>query len=177
MLGDKMEQALNDQVNAELYSAYLYLAMAAHFQAVNLPGFANWMRVQTQEELFHAVKFYDFILQRGGRVSLTAIGAPPPKWNSPREAFEATLAHEQKVTARINRLVELAWEEKDHATYNFLQWFVSEQVEEEANAHELVQKLKLMGDDKSALFMLDRELATRVFVPPASGTETAAGTN
>jgi ferritin len=171
MISRKMEKAINEQINAELYSAYLYLAMAAHFQALNLPGFANWMRVQTQEETAHAIKFYDFVLQRGGRVTMTAIAAPPVKWDSPLAAFQHTYEHETKVTERINQLTDAALAEKDHATHNFLQWFISEQVEEEANANQLVQKLTLMGNDKSALFMLDRELAARVFINPL----TAAG--
>ena len=168
MLNKKMEKALNDQVNAELYSAYLYLSMAACFQAMNLPGLANWMRVQTQEEMFHAVKFYDFILQRGGSVKLAAIAAPPVAWASPLKAFEHTLSHEEAVTARINNLVSAATSAKDYATNNFLQWFVSEQVEEEANANELVQRLKLIGKSAEALLLLDQELAKRVFVMPAA---------
>jgi len=170
VISKKMEKAINDQINAELYSAYLYLSMAAHFQAQNLPGFANWMRVQTQEETAHAVKFYDFVLQRGGKITLAPIKGPPTTWASPLAAFQHTAEHEAMVTGRINKLTDAALAEKDHASHNFLQWFISEQVEEEANANELVQKLTLMGQDKSALFMLDRELAARVFVNPLIAT-------
>ena len=167
MLSKKMEAALNSQFNAETYSAYLYLSMAAYFQSISLGGFANWMRVQAQEELTHAMKFYDFINERGGRVTLTAIDAPPTKWKSILDVFEATLSHEQKVTSLINDLVNLALKEKDHASQIFLQWFVSEQVEEEDSADEIVQKLKLIGDAGGGIFMLDREFAQRTFVAPA----------
>ncbi|MDA8165004.1 MAG: ferritin [Desulfobacteraceae bacterium] len=167
MLNRKMEQAINDQINAELYSAYLYLAMEAHFAAEGLPGFAAWMRVQTQEELFHAMKMYDFVHGRGGRVALGAIPKPPGKWKSPLDVFENVLAHEQKVTGLINVLVDLALAEKDHASHVFLQWFVTEQVEEEASAGEVLQKLRLIGKDANGLFVLDRELGLRTFTPPA----------
>jgi ferritin len=166
-----MQEALNKQINAEIYSAYLYLSMSAHFQSVNLAGFANWMRVQWQEELAHALKFYDYVNERGGRVVLQPVEAPPSAWDSPLALFEHVHQHEQKVTGMINKLVDLAVEIRDHATNNVLQWFVAEQVEEEASADEVVQKLKLVGDDPSALFMIDRELAQRVFVPPAAATE------
>jgi ferritin len=166
-----MQEALNKQINAEIYSAYLYLSMSAHFQSVNLAGFANWMRVQWQEELAHALKFYDYVNERGGRVVLQAVEAPPSAWDSPLALFEHVYQHEQKVTGMINKLVDLAVEARDHATNNFLQWFVAEQVEEEASANDVVQKLKLVGDDASALFMIDRELAQRVFVQPPTATE------
>lgn len=166
MLNRKMEKALNDQINAELYSAYLYLAMEAHFTMEGLPGFAAWMRAQTQEEMFHAMKMYDFIHERGGQAVLAAIAKPPGKWKSPVDVFENVLAHEQKVTGLINGLVDLALAEKDHATHIFLQWFVTEQVEEEASAGEVLQKLKLIGKDANGLFVLDRELGQRVFTPP-----------
>jgi ferritin len=166
-----MQEALNKQINAEIYSAYLYLSMSAHFQSVNLAGFANWMRVQWQEELAHALKFYDYVNERGGRVVLQPVEAPPSAWDSPLALFEHVHQHEQKVTGMINKLVDLAVEIRDHATNNVLQWFVAEQVEEEASADEVVQKLKLVGGDPSALFMIDRELAQRVFVPPAATTE------
>ncbi len=167
MIGEKMGMALNDQLNAELYSAYLYLSMSAYFQSLNLKGFANWMRVQTQEELLHAVKFYDFINNRGGRVKLAAIETPPSGWESPLEVFESAYQHEQKVTGLINNLVEIALEERDHATEIFLQWFVTEQVEEEDSVNTVIQKLKLMGDAPGGMFMLDNELGQRVFTPPA----------
>jgi ferritin len=167
MIGEKMIKALNDQLNAELYSSYLYLSMSAYFQSLNLKGFANWMRVQTQEELLHAVKFYDFINNRGGRVKLAAIETPPSEWESPLQIFETAYQHEQKVTGLINNLVEIALEERDHATQIFLQWFVTEQVEEEDSANTVIQKLKLMGDAPGGMFMLDNELGQRVFTPPA----------
>jgi ferritin len=168
MLSEKIANALNGQLNAELYSAYLYLSMEAYFQAANLPGFANWMRVQVQEEQFHAMKFYDFINDRGGRVTLTQIEAPPNQWDSPFAAFKAVLAHEQKVTGLINDLVDLAIQEKDHAANSFLQWFVDEQVEEEDNAGTIVGQLKLIKDSPQALFLMDKELSQRVFTPPAT---------
>jgi ferritin len=167
MIGEQMVKALNDQLNAELYSSYLYLSMSAYFQSLNLKGFANWMRVQTQEELLHAVKFYDFINNRGGRVKLAAIETPPSEWESPLQVFETAYQHEQKVTSLINNLVEIALEERDHATEIFLQWFVTEQVEEEDSANTVIQKLKLMGDAPGGMFMLDNELGQRVFTPPA----------
>jgi len=174
MIGKKMEAALNGQVNAELYSAYLYLSMESYFKSLDLNGFANWMRVQTQEEIVHAMKIYDFINERNGRAVLKAIEGPPTKWDSPRAVFEAAYAHEQKVTGLINGLVDLAIKEKDHATNTFLQWFVNEQVEEESSADQIVQQLKMMEDAPGGLFMLDRELAQRVFTPPpAQGQQQA----
>ncbi len=171
MVNKTIEGALNQQVNAELYSSYLYLSMSAYFRSINLPGFANWMRVQAQEELVHAMKFYDFINERGGRVTLQQVEAPPTEWSSPRDVFENVYKHEQKVTGLINDLVNLAVGERDHATNIFLQWFVTEQVEEEASAEEVVQKLKLVGDDSGGLFMLDGEMGQRVFTPPAASAE------
>jgi len=171
MLNNDMEKALNAQVNAEMYSAYLYLSMSAYFQSKSLGGFASWMRVQAQEEMVHAMKIYDFINERGGRVILAPIEAPPTEWNSPLATFEAVYEHEQKVTGLINELVELALEKHDHATNIFLQWFVSEQVEEEDSANDVVEKIKLMGDARGGLFMLDRELGQRVFTPPAATSE------
>lgn len=168
MLKKMVQNAINKQINAELHSAYLYLSMAAHFESINLKGFANWMRVQTQEETVHALKLYDFVCARAGRVNLTAIDGTETAWKTPLAAFEAAYAHEQKVTALIDDLVDLAIQESDHATNTFLQWFVNEQVEEEANADLVVQQLKLAGDNASALFLIDKELALRVFVPPAA---------
>jgi ferritin len=133
-----------------------------------LKGCANWMRVQTQEEMVHAMKFYDHVIQRGGRVVLADIEAPPTEWKSPREAFEKTYEHEQKVTGLIHDLVDLAIAEKDHASVSFLQWFVTEQVEEEESASDLAEKLKLIGGDGNGLLMLDKELGQRVFTPPAA---------
>jgi ferritin len=170
MLGQKMQDALNAQVNAEYYSSYLYLAMVAYFEAENLRGFANWMRVQAQEENMHAMKFYDFIVQRNGRVTLKAIEVPPATWESPLAVFEYAYKHEQHVTSLINNLVNLALAEGDHATNTFLQWFVNEQVEEEANADAIVQDLKRVGGSSEGLFLMDRELATR-----QPGPDVAAG--
>ena len=166
MITKKMQEALNDQINAEFYSAYLYLSMEAYFQSVNLPGFANWMRAQTQEELMHAMKIYDFVNERGGRVNLKEIAQPPAKWKSPLAVFQAAYKHEQMVTGLINSLVNLAIKEKDHATSTFLQWFVSEQVEEEASADQVVQKLKMTDEAPGGRFLIDRELGQRVFTPP-----------
>ncbi len=168
MISKKMEKALNEQVNAELFSAYLYLSMEAYFKSLNLNGFANWMRVQTQEEVAHAMKIYGFIDERGGRIALKAIEGPQTKWDSPLAVFKDIYKHEQKVTSLINNLVNLAIEEKDHATNTFLQWFVNEQVEEEASADQVVQQLKMMEKAPGGMFMLDRELAQRVFTPPAA---------
>jgi ferritin len=171
MIGEKMQDALNEQINAELYSAYLYLSMVAYFESVSLPGFANWMRVQTQEELTHAMKIYDYVNERGGRVTLKSIGEPPTEWKSPLAAFEDAYKHEQKVTGLINGLVNLAIEEKDHAANMFLQWFVNEQVEEENNADTIVRKLKLMADAPGGIYMIDNEMGQRVFTPPATEGE------
>lgn len=168
MIDKKMEEALNGQLNAELYSAYLYLSMAAYFESADLPGFASWMRVQDREEQFHAMKFYDYILERGGRVMLGPIEAPPSDWDSPLAVFEATLKHEQKVTGLINDLVYLAREEKDNASEIFLQWFVNEQVEEEDNAGTVLGQLKLIKDSPQALYTMDKEMAQRVFAPPTT---------
>jgi ferritin len=166
MLSNKMQDALNGQLNAELYSSYLYLSMAAYFLDLNLGGFANWMRVQAQEEDMHAMKFYNFLNERGGRILLKAIDGPPTEWDSPLAAFEAVLEHEQKVTGLINDLVELALAEHDHATNIFLQWFVTEQVEEEDSANDVIQQIKMIGEAKGGLFMLDRELGQRTFTAP-----------
>ncbi|MGB3341660.1 MAG: ferritin [bacterium] len=168
MLKENIQNAFNQQINAEMYSAYLYLAMSAYFESVNLKGFANWMQVQTQEEIAHAMKFYNYIFGRGGRVTLSAIDAPPKRWESPLAVFESTLQHEKKVTGLINGLVDLASSEKDQPTHNFLQWFVAEQVEEEASAYEVVQKIKLIADERDGLFLLDKELGQRVFTPPTT---------
>jgi ferritin len=171
MLSEKMDKALNDQIQAEIYSAYLYLSMQAYFESINLGGFANWMQVQYQEEMSHAMKFYGFINERGGRVILQAIDAPPSEWASPLAVFEATFEHEQKVTARINDLVDVAIAERDHATNNFLQWFVAEQVEEEDSVSGVLEQIKLVGEAQGGLFMLDRELGQRTFTQPAEDAE------
>jgi len=166
MVSDKMLEALNTQINAEIYSAYLYLAMAAYFDDLNLPGFANWMKVQDQEEKAHATIFYNYVVERGKRVRMKAIAEPPGEWDSPLDVYRAVYDHEVHVTSLINALVDQAKEESDHATYNRLQWFVGEQVEEEGAADAIVKQLKLIGDDGRGLLMIDRELAQRVYVPP-----------
>lgn len=165
MLSAKMQKALNTQLNEELFSSYLYLSMAAHFEAKNLKGFANWFRLQSQEEQMHGMKFFDFILQKGGKVTLTQIGDPKTEWKLLMEVFKETLKHEQKITGLINKLVDAAITEKDYATHTFLQWFVTEQVEEEASVEELIQKLEMIGDNKSGLYMFDNELGTRAAAP------------
>ena len=171
MLTQNMQKSLNDQITAETYSAYLYLSMAAYFEDQGLPGFSAWMKAQAQEELFHAMKFFNFVNDRGGRVLLGAIEQPPTEWTSVVDVFQATLDHEKHVTSLINKLVDLAIEGKDHATNNFLQWFVGEQVEEEDTAGQILNKLKLMDQASGGLFMLDKELGQRTFVPPAAGQE------
>ncbi|MBU2548593.1 MAG: ferritin [Proteobacteria bacterium] len=165
MLSPTIEDALNEQLNAEAYSGYLYLSMVAYFESIGLKGFAKWMGAQTREEFFHANKFYNYIIERSGRVSLKTIDAPPNQWESPLAAFAAAYEHERKVTGLINDLVGLAREEKDHASEIFLQWFVTEQVEEEASVEEVIQKLKLAGPQGAGLFMLDNELSQRVISP------------
>lgn len=161
MLSDKMQEALNAQINAELFSSYLYLSMAAYFYAENFPGFANWMRVQEQEERTHAYKFYNYIVSRNGRVNLRPIEGPQVEWASPLAAFEDAYQHERNVTGLIHKLVDLALSEGDHATHSFLKWFVDEQVEEEASVGAVVQDLRRAGDSPHILFMLDRELGGR----------------
>ncbi|MFH1090275.1 MAG: ferritin [Pseudomonadota bacterium] len=168
MLSQKMQAALNEQINAESYSAYLYLSMGAYFESLGLNGFAAWMGAQAREEVFHAFKIYTFINDRGGRVRLKAIEAPPTEWASPLAAFQDALAHEQKVTGLINSLVDMSREEKDHASDIFLQWFVTEQVEEEDSVGDVVLKLKLIGDEGNALFMMDKELGLRTVSPAAA---------
>lgn len=165
MISEKMQNALNSHLNEEFYSSYLYLSMAAYFEAKNLKGFANWFRIQTQEEHMHGMKFFDFILQKGGKVTLSQIATPKIKWKTIAEVFNDTLVHEQKITSLINKLVEVAMAEKDFATHTFLQWFVTEQVEEEANVEEIIQKIEMIGDNKSGLFLLDNELGSRVASP------------
>jgi len=169
MINERMQSALNAQINAEVYSEYLYYSMSAYFDSTGLPGMANWMNCQAQEEHFHAMKLFDYINERGGRVTLTAIEAPQTEWDSQLSVFEAAYAHEQKVTGLINGLMDIALEEKDHGTARMLQWFVEEQVEEEASADGVVQQLKWIGDSGQGMLMLNKELATRVFTPPPKG--------
>jgi ferritin len=172
MVSKKVEKALNEQLNYELQSAYHYAAMAAYFDDLNLEGFSNWMKIQVREEVAHSVKFYNFIDDRGGRIIMDAISKPPAHFDSPLAAFEAVLEHERSVTKRIYKLVDLAREESDHATETFLGWFVTEQVEEEANADAVVKKLKLVGKDPQGLFWIDRELSGRQ--AEAGGADTGA---
>ena len=165
MLSEKMQGELSKQINAELYSAYLYLAIAAYFEETALKGCSHWMRIQFDEEMMHALKIFDYVHERGGRVILENIAKPEIELDSPLAAFEFVLEHEQKVTRLINDLVDVALGERDHATHNFLQWFIGEQVEEEASVDEIVQQLRMIGDSRNGLFMLDRHLAER----PAAG--------
>lgn len=171
MINEKVERKINEQINAELYSAYLYLSMSAYCQSINLAGFANWMYVQYQEETSHAMKFYRYLNERGGKVVLTAIDKPQTEWKNVVDVFKNVYEHEQKVTGLINALVDTATAEKDHATVNMLQWYVAEQVEEEANASELVAQLELIEGKGPALLMLDRELRQRVFVDATLSAE------
>ena len=161
MLSKKIQDAFNDQINAELFSSYLYLAMSAHLEDTAMKGMAHWMRLQAQEEMEHAMKFVDYIAERGGRVVYKAIETPQAEWNSPLEIFKAAYEHEQYISRRINDLMELAIPEKDFASQVFLQWFISEQVEEEANADEIVKKLEMIGEGRNGIYMLDRELGKR----------------
>lgn len=161
MISKTMEDAINKQINRELYSAYLYLGMSAYCESANLKGFAKWLRIQATEERGHALKFYDFIIARGGKISLGAIEAPTTKWASAGKIFEAVYAHEQKVTGMIHALVELATKEKDHASFEMLQWFVKEQVEEEENASAILAQINIVGDVPGHLFYLDHQLAKR----------------
>ncbi len=169
MLTSKMQEALNAQLNGEYYSSYLYLSMSAYGESIDLKGFAHWFLIQTQEEMTHAMKLFNYIVDRKGEVRLRAIDGPPTKWDSALAVFEDALAHEQHVTERINQLTDLALAEHDHATWTLLQWFISEQVEEEASLDVIVQQLKLAAGTPAALFMLDRELGARTLAPAAGG--------
>ncbi|MFN3307129.1 MAG: ferritin [Candidatus Kapaibacteriota bacterium] len=162
MLKEVIQNALNAQLTREMYSSNLYLAMSGYFQSINLKGFAHWMRAQAQEETNHALKFFDYLLDRGAVVKVSSIDAPPSQWDSPLAAMEDALKHEQYVTQNINSLADLAIKEGDHATQIFLQWFVTEQIEEEATVNEIVEKLKMIGDWKGGLLMIDNELGKRI---------------
>jgi len=166
MMNKKIKKALNNQINSEFYASYLYLSMCAWFESKSLTGFASWMRVQVQEEIFHAMKIFNYIHDRNGEVVLEAIAKPELGWDSPLAVIESALKHEQKVTGMINDLVTCAIEEHDHAANQFLQWYVAEQVEEEANFGAVYDRLKLAGGDSAGLFAIDLEMAKRVFVPP-----------
>lgn len=170
MINEKIEKALNAQINKELFSSYLYLSMSSYFESKNLTGMAAWMKIQADEEHLHAMKFYAYVIQKGGRVLLASIEAPKSDWKSVVEVYEETYTHEKFITASIDELVNLSLEVKDHATNNFLQWFVTEQVEEEANVTKIIDDLKMIGDNSYGIFMLDRELGTR----PAPQTPAAA---
>lgn len=174
MIAPKMLEALNEHLNVEFYSAYYYLAMSAHFHNSDLNGFGSWMRLQFREELAHADKFFDFINDREGVVDLKQIATPPQQWDSPLDIFEDALGHEKKVTQKIYDLVDLSLEIRDHASNTFLQWFVTEQVEEEATVSEIVQQLKLVGNDGNGLFLMDRELGQRVPVGAGEGAHGGA---
>lgn len=167
MLSKTLQNTINEQINKEFFSEYLYLSMAAHCNTANMDGFSNYFLVQAQEEHFHAMKFFNFVNDRGGKVELKAIGAPKVHFKSLIEIFEETLQHEKQVTTSINKLMDIAIKENDHALISFLKWYVDEQVEEESAVGKILHKLKLIGGDGHGLLMIDSELATKVFTPPA----------
>jgi ferritin len=167
-MNKKVEKAMNYQINRELYSSYLYLAMSAYLESINLKGYANWMRCQAQEELLHAIKLYNHVVERGGRAVMEAIEAPEKEWKSPLAVAEATYLHEQNVTKLIHNLASLVDDEKDYPSKGLMQWFVDEQIEEESSSDELVQQLKLLKDNGPGLLLLDKELSTRVFNYPTT---------
>jgi len=177
MLHKKMLGALNEQINKEMYSAYLYMAMSSHSANMGLKGFANWFMVQYHEEMYHAMKLYEYVQRQGEEVVLDTLQAPPTDFESPLDMFKQTLTHERYITSSINELMELAISKKDHATQIFLEWYVTEQVEEEENDNDIIAQLKLIGDNPHALLMLDRELAQRAATVPtdfSKGVESAA---
>ncbi len=178
MISEKMTQALNDQVNREMYSAYLYMSMSAHCNQTGLKGFANWFMVQYHEEMLHAMKIYEYVQRQGAEVKLATIDAPPATFESPLDMFTQTLAHEQFITRSINDLMELAIAEKDHASQIFLEWYVTEQVEEEENDNDIIAQLNFIKDNPQGLMMLDRELGQRLTTVPtdySKGIESAMG--
>ena len=177
MLSQKMQEALNNHINAEYYSSYMYLAMSAYCEKINLKGFANWFRVQSAEEMIHVTKFFDYVLDRRGEVTLKPIQGPPTSWDSAQAVFEAALKHEQHVTTLIYGLADLAIAEKDHATHNLLEWFLEEQVEEEAAADQILQDIKLAGAAQTGLYLIDRDLSSRSFtaVPGVNYPPSASG--
>ncbi|GAU76187.1 ferritin [Fusibacter sp. 3D3] len=166
MINSKLEKVINEQINAEMYSAYLYLSMSAYLESINLPGFATWMRVQFEEEQFHAMRFFTFLNERGGRVVLESIEKPQIEWKNVIEIFEQTLEHERHVTALLNNIADIAEDEKDRPTRNLMVWFIDEQVEEESSAEKIINELKLINGEGHGMLMLDRELGARVFTPP-----------
>jgi ferritin len=157
-LNERVEEAINEQIKHEFYAAYLYLSMAAFFEGSNLPGFAKWMRSQAQEEVEHAMKFFDYVMDRGGRVKLQPIEGPPTEFDGPIDVFEKSLAHEQKVTERINEIYKVALDEGDYASQAMLNWFLTEQVEEEKNADQVLAELRMVGESKASLYFLDRHV-------------------
>jgi ferritin len=167
MISKKLQNAINKQINKELYSEYLYLSMAAYLESIGLEGFANFFKIQVQEERFHAMKFFDYVNERGGRVILEAIDRPQIEFKSPVEIFEIAYKHEQYVTKLINELMEVAIKENDHAAKSFLNWYIDEQVEEEASMDKILNQLKMIGRKGQGMLMLDKELAARIFTPPA----------
>lgn len=169
MINEKMEKALLNQINKELFSEYLYLSMKAYFANLNLDGFVNWMNVQIQEEHAHAMGLYDYVIERGGKIVLEAIEKPESFWQSPLEVFKAVLAHEEYITSEIYSLMDVADETKDRAASIFLNWYVKEQVEEESSVSKVLAQLEMIGDDKQGLLTLDKELAQRTFVQPVIG--------
>jgi len=168
MISERMVKALNSQINKEMYSANLYMAMSAYSSNIGLSGFANWFMVQYQEEMLHAMKFYNYIVDQGAKVELQAIEKPAQEFGTTLDMLNATLEHEKFITRSINDLVDLAIEEKDHATNIFLQWYITEQIEEEGNDNAIIDKLKLAGEEGNGLFMIDKDLAARVFNPPVN---------
>ena len=171
MLNKKLEEALNAQINAEFWSAYLYLSMSSDMSDKGMAGVANWFAIQFKEEQDHAMKFFNYVISRGGKVTLKPIEKVDTEWKSPLAAFEQTLQHEEKVTSLINDLYALAEQEKDYATQSMLKWFIDEQVEEEENAKAIIDTLKLIGDNGYGLYQLDKALATRVYTPIATSEE------
>ncbi|HNU54141.1 MAG TPA: ferritin [Candidatus Syntrophosphaera sp.] len=169
MISKTLEKAINEQINKELFSEYLYISMQAWFANENLDGMASWMKAQSEEEHFHAMKFFDYLIERGGKVELMAIEKPEVDFGNPLKAFKAALEHEQFVTKSINNLMDIAISENDHASRGFLQWYVDEQVEEEASVDRIVSQLEMIGDNMHGILMLDRELSSRTFTPPEAG--------
>ena len=166
MLPERINNTFNDQIREELFSSYLYLSMHNYCESIGLKGFANWMKVQAQEELFHAIKLQDYINERGGRVTLLAIEQPKTEWNSIEEVMEETYKHEQHITSCFNRIMDLAIEEKDYASHSIIRWYIDEQVEEESSVEDILNRMKLMENSKHGLFMLDRDLGQRTFTWP-----------
>lgn len=167
MLNAKIEKAINGQINAELWSAYLYLSMAAYCHKIGQPGMAKWFEIQFKEEQDHAKIFYNYVIARGGVVTLKAIDKVPTSWKSVLDVFESTLSHEEKVTSLINDLYALATDEKDYATQSMLKWFIDEQTEEEENAQTIIDSLKMIKDNGYGLYMIDKELGARAYTVPS----------